>query len=382
MEYRIEELFDLQMGKTPARNNPEFWNSADHKWIAISDLSKCGKYIAETKEYLSDRAVAESGISLIPQNTVVMSFKLSIGKTAITSEPMYSNEAIMSFQDKHVTELIPDYVYYLFSGRDWDAGTNKAVMGKTLNKATLSKMTIRVHSIDKQKEIVDNLDRIRSLIEKRQKELNELDTLIKARFVEMFGDPETNTKGWKKELLQNHADVMVGYPFSSEGYTDSGIRIVGGYNLMQGFILWEESKHWPDSDGYEQFLLRDNDIVMAMDRPWVNGGFKIARIDLAHLPALLIQRTACIRSKDMTQEFLYYLLDSKRFAEHCNITGSLVPHISNKDINSFCVIVPPLEEQKRFSIFVQQVDKSKAVIQKALDETQLLFDSLMQEYFG
>lgn len=77
MEYRLEELFDLQMGKTPSRNNTAYWNSQDNKWISIGDLSKCGKYISETKEYISDRAVEESGISLIPANTVVMSFKLS-----------------------------------------------------------------------------------------------------------------------------------------------------------------------------------------------------------------------------------------------------------------------------------------------------------------
>ena len=113
MEYRLDELFDLQMGKTPSRNNPEYWNSEDHKWISIGDLSKGGKYILDTKEYLSDKAVQESGISCIPANTVIMSFKLSIGKTAITKEPIYSNEAIMSFRDKHLVELLPDYIFYI-----------------------------------------------------------------------------------------------------------------------------------------------------------------------------------------------------------------------------------------------------------------------------
>ena len=108
MEYRLEELFDLQMGKTPSRNTPEYWDSPDYKWISISDLSKCGKYIEETKEYISEQAVQESGISLIPANTVVMSFKLSIGKTAITAEPMYSNEAIMSFRDRHIVDLLDE----------------------------------------------------------------------------------------------------------------------------------------------------------------------------------------------------------------------------------------------------------------------------------
>ena len=78
------------MGKTPSRNNPNYWNTNDNKWIAIGDLSQSGKYICETREWISDSAVKESGIRMIPANTVVMSFKLSIGKTAITSENMYS----------------------------------------------------------------------------------------------------------------------------------------------------------------------------------------------------------------------------------------------------------------------------------------------------
>ena len=181
MKYKLEDIFDLQMGKTPSRNNPEYWNSDDHKWISIGDLSRCGKYIKDTKEYLSEKAVDESGISVIPAGKVVMSFKLSIGKTAILPEPMYSNEAIMSFRDKHVVDLLPDYIYYMFLGRDWDAGTNKAVMGKTLNKATLSKIEVRVHSIADQREIVQILDKVNAVIESCRLELEKLDDLIKAR---------------------------------------------------------------------------------------------------------------------------------------------------------------------------------------------------------
>ena len=186
MEYRLDELFELQMGKTPSRDNKDYWNSRSNKWISIADLSKCGKYIQETKEYLSDKAIEESGINQIPENTVIMSFKLSIGKTAITVEPMYSNEAIMSFIDKRKVELIPDYIYYMFLNKDWDVGTNKAVMGKTLNKATLSQTKITIHDIQQQKQIVNILDKVTGIIAARKAELDELENLVKARFIELF----------------------------------------------------------------------------------------------------------------------------------------------------------------------------------------------------
>ena len=131
---------------------------------------------------------------------------------------------------------------------------------------------------------------------------------------------------------------------------------------MQGFINWEDSKHWPDSVGYEQYLLRAGDIVMAMDRPWTGSGFKMAFIEGNALPAILIQRTACIRAKDVANEFLYAMLNSTWFAEHCDVKGSLVPHISNKDINSFGIFVPPVELQNQFAAFAKQADKSKQIV--------------------
>ena len=91
----------------------------------------------------------------------------------------------MSFRDKHIVKLLPDYIYYMFSGKDWEEGTNKAVMGKTLNKATLSAIRVKIHSFPEQKEIVRVLDEVSSIIEMRRQELQELDDLIKARFVEL-----------------------------------------------------------------------------------------------------------------------------------------------------------------------------------------------------
>lgn len=169
------------MGKTPSRNNAEYWNSNEYKWISIADLSKTGKYIRDTKEHLSKQAIDESGIKLIPANTVIMSFKLSIGKTAITAEDMYSNEAIMAFHDKHVVDILPEYLFYMFKFKNWDEGSNKAVMGKTLNKATLSDVEIDVCSIEKQREIVDILNKIMNILENRDNEIVLLDNLIKSR---------------------------------------------------------------------------------------------------------------------------------------------------------------------------------------------------------
>ena len=114
---KLSDMFTLQMGKTPSRDNSAYWNGT-HKWVSIADLGKAANYITDTKECITDMAVSETGIKATPKDTVVMSFKLSIGKTAVTAEEIYTNEAIMSFIDKGIYDFDIDYIYHLFSCKD------------------------------------------------------------------------------------------------------------------------------------------------------------------------------------------------------------------------------------------------------------------------
>ena len=374
MEYKLEDLFDLQMGKTPSRNKPEYWDSDDHKWISISDLSRCGKYIESTKEYLSDKAVEESGISIIPAGTVVMSFKLSIGKTAIVPEPMYSNEAIMSFRDKHVVDLLPDYIYYMFLGRDWDAGTNKAVMGKTLNKATLSKISVKIHSIADQREIVRILDKVNDVIEARQSEIQKLDELIKARFVEMFGDRWSNNRSWPQKSLAESADFYNGK--AHEQVVDEN----GKYILVTSRCIASDLTDYRRTNAL-LFPLKVGDICMVMsDVPNGKALAKCMRIDEDN-KYTLNQRICCFRNYELNPVFFFYLLNRHEYLLSFN-DGDSQTNLRKNDLLACPVINPPVDLQEQFATFVAQVDKSKVVVQKALNEAQLLFDSLMQQYFG
>ena len=382
MKYRLDELFDLQMGKTPSRNNPEYWDSEDHKWISIGDLSKCGKYICETREYLSDKAVAESGISQIPANTVIMSFKLSIGKTAITPEPMYSNEAIMSFRDKRVVPLLPDYIFYMFSGRDWDAGTNKAVMGKTLNKTTLSQIKIRVHSLPEQQKIVRVLDKTTAIIEARQKELQKLDEIVRARFVELFGNPIVNEKGWEVAELNSVCDgIGDGLHGTPEYDENGGYPFINGNNLMNGAIEITPATKMVDEATYKKHFieLSDNAILLS-----ING--TLGKMAFYNGEEVMLGKSACYCNlkSAINREFVYGVMKTDAFMGflESNATASTIKNVGLKAIRGFKLILPPEELQTQFVEFSRQVDKSKVVAQKALEEAQLLFDSLMQEYFG
>ena len=312
MKYKLKDIFDLQMGKTPSRNNSEYWNTEDYKWISIADLSKNGMYILDTKEYLSEKAILESGIKVIPANTVVMSFKLSIGKTAITAEDMYSNEAIMSFHDKHIVELLPEYIFYMFKYKNWDEDSNKAVMGKTLNKAILSETVIEICSIEKQKEIVNILNKMTCIIEKRQQELSELDTLIKARFVEMFGDIGSNSYKWDKELLGVLCDVRDG-THDSPKYCQNGYPLLTSKNVTTGTIDLTSCSLISEED-YKRINERSRVDVGDIIMPMIGTVGKPIIVDIE--PNFAIKNVALIKFKDntkVTNVYIRTLLQSDYF---------------------------------------------------------------------
>ncbi len=391
MKYRLDEIFDLQMGKTPSRNNPEYWDYDDNKWISIADLSKCGKYIEETKEYLSDKAVSESGISLIPANTVIMSFKLSIGKTAITPEPMYSNEAIMSFRDKHVVELLPDYIYYMFSGKNWEEGTNKAVMGKTLNKATLSSVKVSIHEVAKQREIVEVLDKLSSVIDNRQRELEIMDELIKARFVEMFGsvnDINFEKKTLPEITLDGKNSIKRG-PFGGalkkDDFVDEGYLVYEQRHAIHDDF--EYAKYFITKEKYENmigFKVVPGDLIISCSGVTLG---KIAEIP-DNAKEGIINQALLKLSLNQNVMMNTFFIQQFRGEEIQDVLfgfsrGSGIPNMpSMSEVKAVKFICPPIALQKEYCDFVKQVDKSKVVVQKSLEETQLLFDSLMQEYFG
>ena len=378
MKYRLEEIFDLQMGKTPSRNNPAYWQSKDNKWISIADLTKSDKYIENTKEYISDKAVEESGISLIPANTVIMSFKLSIGKTAITTEPMYSNEAIMSFRDKHLVDLLPDYIYYLLSGKKWEKDTNKAVMGKTLNKATLSNVIVNIDNINKQKEIVSRLDELNSIIANRKKELQKLDELIKARFVEMFDTCSS--------------EILIGDVISiSRGASPRPIQAF--ITNDKNGVNWIKIGDVPENSLYITNTAEKITKEGAKKSREVHKGDFILSNSMSFGRPFILRIDGCVHDgwlilsdfRDTFNElYLYYALRSEhvQYQFGGKVNGATVKNLNSDLVKATSIKIPKMKFQEQFANFVKQVDKSKFVVQQALDKAQLLFDSLMQKYFG
>ena len=184
---KLGDIFNLQMGKTPLRENKLYWNKGEYNWISISDMNFSEKYVSFTKEKITNLAVKESGIKIIPKNTVIMSFKLSIGKVKIVNDDIYSNEAIMAFIPKENIPIDKNFLYYSLKSIKWNEGINKAVKGLTLNKALISQKEIFLPNLAIQKEIASNLDSIADFLDLRRKQLNYLKELNKSLFTTMFG---------------------------------------------------------------------------------------------------------------------------------------------------------------------------------------------------
>ena len=333
-------------------------------------------------------SVDQSTYNVVRKNQLVVSFPIDEGVLAVQD---ITDAGIVSPAYKiwniDESQVVPKYLeLFLRSPHSIQYYKSKlrgtTARRRSITDADLLDMEVPKKTLEEQSRIIECLSKSQNVIRLYQQQLEKFDELIKARFVEMFGDPMTNPLNWKKDNAEHHIDLLSGYPFKSEQYVDSGVNICGGLIIMPQRIEWDSCVHLATTKGYEEYLLAKGDIVMALDRPWITEGFKIALVDGEHLPALLIQRTARIRATDINQKYLYHCFINGGFDKHTNITGSLVPHISAKDIKSFEIMLPQIDLQTQFAAFVEQNDKSKVAVQKALDEAQLLFDSLMQEYFG
>ena len=253
----------------------------------------------------------------------------------------------------------------------------------------LKEVEIQYPEVSKQKEIADILDRIIGIINARKSELQKLDELIKARFVEMFGDMYLNTKGWSEAKLESMADVVSGITkgrkTKSEDLTEVPYMAVS--NVKDGYIDWTTVKTIEATQQeIEQYRLLADDVLMTEggDPDKVGRGAIIKEPLENCIHQNHIFRVRLDESVVLPEFFAEYLQHqrSKRYFLGCAKQTTGIASINMTQLRALPVLIPPLSKQEEFVLFKAQVDKSKVVMQKALDETQKLFDSLMQQYFG
>ena len=297
---------------------------------------------------------------------------------------------LLRVRDKN--EWFPRYVFYsLFA--NYKKGGTRPFENKTTGLHNLktddyvSRYEITEIPLNKQVAICAQLDQILKVINLRRKEISNLDDLIKARFVEMFGDPETNSKGWAEISLSEKLNVLGGYAFKSDQFEETGgIPVLRIGNINSGYFKPVNMVYWKEDRSLERYAMYPGDLVMSLTGTVGKDDYgNVCILGNAYEMYYLNQRNAKLELKDGLDK--YYLAELLKFSQvKKKLTGISrgvrQANISNKDILNLVAPIPPMELQQQFANFVEQIAKSKATVQKALEETQLLFDSLMQQYFG
>lgn len=374
------EVFDLQMGRTPDRKNPSLFGG-DNIWVSIRDID--GKYIEDSKEHITNEAVVNSGIKLVKKGTVIMSFKLTVGKCAIARKDLYTNEAIMAFNVDKGFILDSSFLYYYLQGYRW-SGTNKAVMGLTLNKATISKQKIAIPPLAEQERIVAELDLLQGIIEKKKEQLKAYDQLAQSIFYTMFGDPIDNPKGWEVKNMGDIGDIQRGSGLSKKDLTEDGFPCIlyGQIHTRFGAFTRKHIACIPQELVSTAKIAHFGDIVMAITSEDVEGSCKsvawMGDYDIA------VGSDAAIYRHTLNPIYVSYYTQTKAFyfekAKYAK--GFKVTHISTKEIAKIPIPVPPLSLQEEFAEKIEAIERQKALVQESIEETQTMFDYTMDKYFG
>ena len=282
--------------------------------------------------------------------------------------------------------------YFVFAVKhklkEMELKTHGATM-KHIVKKDFDNTVIPFPTVEKQADIAYILSKIESIVEFRQQELQQLDDLIKARFVEMFGDMYLNSKGWPEAKLESMADVVSGITkgrkTKAEDLTEVPYMAVS--NVKDGYIDWTTVKTIEATQQeIEQYRLLADDVLMTEggDPDKVGRGAIIKEPLENCIHQNHIFRVRLDESMILPEFFAEYLQHqrSKRYFLGCAKQTTGIASINMTQLRALPVLMPPLSKQEEFVLFKAQVNKSKVAVQKALDETQLLFDSSMQEYFG
>ena len=375
---RLDEIFDLQMGKTPSRSNADYWTDGQYDWVSIADLGTYKKYVEDTKEKISASAVQESGIKSVPANTVIMSFKLSLGKTAITQEPVYTNEAIMAFIPTGKYTVLPDYFYYLLSAKDWTKGTNRAVMGATLNKATLGAVSVTVPPLNEQRKIVMILDKVSDLLAKHHQQLDKLDELVKSRFIEMFGDPQSNPHGYQYAKLSDIATYFNGLTYKPENVAEEGTIVLRSSNIQNSQLDFADTVR-VNCAIKKRLMVKENDILMCSRNGSAKLVGKVALIKGIQEPTSFGAFMMIIRSQYFGYLMTYFQMDAFRQQIKTGATTT-INQITGRMLDDVTIPLPPMALVEQFTAFVAQTDKSKYRQEKCIGFFQCLEKSIRQEW--
>jgi len=334
---------------------------------------------------------------MLRTNDLLVSLTGNVGRVALLEEkflPAVLNQRVACIRLKSQNELMLSYLFHYLNNDNFEKDCIKSAKGvaqKNMSTEWLKQYKINIPDLELQKKIVNVLDSVDNMIGKRKKQLRKLDELVKARFVELFGDPVTNPKGWDMPLIEdvvaNEKNALKAGPFGSalkkEYYVASGYKIYGQEQVISGDHAFGD--YYIDEERYkmlENCAVQAGDVLISL----VGTYGKLLVMPEEFESGIINPRLMKItfdKSRVNPYYFQHYFQsDSLKKALAENTHGGTMDILNLGIVRKLAMPLPPLELQNEFLRFVKQTDKSKLEVQKSLDKLEVLKKSLMQKYFG
>ena len=362
MKARLGDVCTVVSGSTPKSTVPEYWDG-DIKWITPAELSNDTYIINDSERHITALGVAKTGLKSFPAGTVILSSRAPIGKTAIAGCEMFCNQG---FKNLICSEKIDSkYLYYFLSGKtDYLNSLGRGATFKEISKAIVENIEIPLPEVEEQKRIAARFERLLRLIQLQKAELEELDKLVKSRFIELFGIPGTDAFGWGL--------VPLGSVCSVNPKKSHDPRLVSGAEVSfvpmpavteRGEIDATAIKEYDEvKTGFTYFA--ENDVLFAKITPCMENGKGAVAKGLHNGIGFGSTEFHVLRpiSRKADPYWIYTLTTFSQFRIDAanNMTGSAGQRrVPASFLENYRVSLPPIELQEQFAAFVEQTDKSK-----------------------
>ena len=343
------------------------------KFVSVENIN-C---LYESNKYISEDDYNSNYKTKPRKNDVLMTRIGDVGSCAIIDkdEPLayYVSLALLRPNSDLVLSGYVKYVLESHTGkRELRKRTLLTAVPLKINLGDVGKVCIPLPTMSEQNRIVGILDTFTSSIENLKQQIAD-----RRKQLEHYRDQLLDLEGKKGveiKTLGEFCDTLSGFPFDSTQFSEAGIRLMRGMNIKRGYFDFSEdnNKYWNSSEGLEKYLLEANDIIISMDGSLVGRSFCYLRKE--HLPLLLVQRVARIRTKD-NYKYVYYNI-AKRFPDYVDKkkTAGAIPHISMKDINGFIIPLPSKEEQSRIVSILDTFEASIANLEAQLSQREKQYE--------
>ena len=387
----LKDLGKIVTGNTPKMSERENFDSADIPFIKPGDISDDSiTVINKGQFFISENARDKARI--LPSDSILVTCIGIIGKVGILTREAAFNQQINGIVPD-INSVIPRYLAYaILSQKSYLQEKANAAVVPIINKSQFSELKVEVPNLQKQNEIVRNLDKVDHLISLQKQQLKGLDELVKSRFIEMFGDPQSNCYNWKIVPLK---DVMVGGALNGYFTKPQNYDIEGNVGVICVSDVVNRKytnvnalrRAFASEKDLQKYCVKYGDMLFCRSS-LVKEGIGKASIIPPHTENDILFECHVIKiTLDMSRVIPEYLqalsiTDFFRIQVIRQSKTATMTTIGQKDIASVNILLPPMELQKRFTEFSAQIDKSKMAVQKSLDELEILKKSLMQTYFG